>query len=94
MVSGVKPTGDMTPTRPDTVEGLGFASPATKRVAETIYGELEASRVVWGWKWSSGRPGTTPATTLAVAGVRARMNPKLRGTARRGEWCVRLLGTW
>ena len=33
-----------------------------------------------------------PATTLAVAEVRAWMNPTLRGTARRGEWCVRLLG--
>ena len=67
---GVKPTGDMMPARPDAVEGLGFASPTTKRAAETIYGELEASCVVWGWKWSSGRPRMASATTLAVAGAR------------------------
>ena len=42
----------------------------------------------------AGRPETTPAMTLVVAEVRARINPKIRGTARRGEWCVRLLETW
>ena len=76
----------------DAAEGLGFAFPATKTTAESSYVTRGASRVVWWRKWSSGRPGTTPTKTLAVAGVWARMNPKLQGTARRGEWCVRLLG--
>ena len=90
----VKIAGGLTPATTNAAEGLGFASPATKSTAESSYVTRGASRVVWWRKWSSGRPGTTPATTLAVAEVRARMNPKLRGTARRGEWCVRLLGTW
>ena len=76
------------------MEGLGFASPATKRAAETIYGELEASRVVWGWKWSSGRPGMTPATTLAVAGARVSSGsllqwPRQGGASIYGSYALR-----
>ena len=93
-VSGVKPTSDMTPARPDAVEGLAFASPATKRAAETIYGELEASRVVWGWKSSVRRPGMTPATTLAIAGARVSSGsllqwPSWGGASTYGSYAMR-----
>ena len=71
---------------------IGTAAPATKSMAESSYVTRGASRIVWWRKWGSRRPETTPATTLAVAGVRAWMNPTLWGMARRGEWCVRLLG--
>ena len=82
------------PVTTDAAEGLGFVSPATKSTVESSYVMRGASRVFWWRKWSSGRPGTTPATTLAVAGVRARINLKLWGAVRHGEWCVRLLETW
>ena len=45
MVKWVNPTGDMTPTRPETAAWLGNAAQATKRAAEGIRGELELSRI-------------------------------------------------
>ena len=37
LVSGVKPTGDVTPARPDTAARLENLPPATKSMAEPIY---------------------------------------------------------
>ena len=51
----VKPTRDMTPARPDAVEGLGFASPVTKRAAESTRGELGLARIQSGMRQQRGR---------------------------------------
>ena len=59
MVSGVKPAGDLTPARLVATVSLGFASPATKRAAEAIYGELELTRIQRGMWRQRGRPELT-----------------------------------
>ena len=55
-VSGVKPTGGLTPARPAAVASLGFASPATKRPAECTRGELGLARIQGGLRQQRGRP--------------------------------------
>ena len=82
-VSGVKPTGGLTPARPAAVASLGFVSPATKRPAEGIYVMQMHVRIGWWWQLGLGWPELSPAMTLAVAGVRTRSAPMLGGTARR-----------
>ena len=72
-------------------ERCGFPPSATKSTAEGSYVELELARVEW-WRWEMlGRPETSPATTLAVAGVRARLGMVLWGTAGRTAGCYGLL---
>ena len=45
-----------------------------KRMAETIYVMRGGNRVEW-WQWVElGWPETSPATSLAAAGARVRMN--------------------
>ena len=51
-----QPTGDLTPARPVAAASLGFASPATKRAAEAIYGELELTRIQCCMWRQRGRP--------------------------------------
>ena len=72
MVKWVNPTGDMTPTRPETAARLGNAAQATKRVAEGIHGELELSRIQWDQSQRLRWPETAAATSTAA--VRARLS--------------------
>ena len=84
-------TRGSSPAGPGTAERFGFPPPATKSTMEGGYVELELACVGW-WQWEMlGWPETLPATTLAVAEVRARSKPRLRGTVRRVEWCYGLL---
>ena len=72
-------------------EAFGIPPPATKSTAEGGYVELELARVEW-WRWEMlGWPEMSPAMTLAVAGVRARLGMVLWGTAGRTAGCYGLL---
>ena len=79
------------PVKPETAEGVGIPPPATKWPAEGIYVTLVDSRVEWCRRWVRGWPELSPASTLAVAGVRVRSNSRLRDTARPVEWCYGFL---
>ena len=78
MVKWVKPTGDMTPARPETAARLGNAAQAMKRAAEGIRGELELSRIQRSKQQQLGWPGLCAASTSAAAGVRAHSGTGLR----------------
>ena len=70
LVGGVKPTGDVTPARPDAAAGCGIASPATKWAAEIICEELVLVRIHWCPRFHRRRPRLMMATTWAAIGVR------------------------
>ena len=78
LVSGVKPTGDVTPARPDAAAGCGIPPPATKWPAEGICGTRALVRVEWWQRLGLGWPESSPASILAVAGARVSSGSTLR----------------
>ena len=80
MVKWVKPTGDMTPVRPDVAEGLGFPAPTTKRDGGGISVKLGVPRVfLCGWD-GLRRPELAGTELAAVVEVRVWTGSMLRGT--------------
>jgi len=65
--------------------GRGICTPATKRTAEAIYGELEVRRFHWWWLLVRRWPESLPATTLVAAGARGWCGLALRCANARGE---------
>ena len=83
MVNVVRPTGGLTPARPDAVVRVGNPLQGLFWRAGSSYGE----RVEWRiqrWRWRRlGWPELSPATTLAVVGARVSSGSRLGRTIRR-----------
>ena len=80
MVKWVNPTGDMTPARPDAVEGLGNRPQGTIQVAVGLYGKLAQLRIRWQPWLGLGWLESMAASSVAAAGARVRHGRPLGGT--------------
>ena len=67
------------PARPNAAEGLGTASPATKRAAETICEEARLARIQWDTRETVGVLELAEAELGAATGVRPSGILMLRG---------------
>ena len=75
----VKPTGDVTPARPETAARCGIALQGTGEAVLGLVGELLLPRVER-WPWLGlGWPESTAASSAAAAGVRVRSGSVLQG---------------
>ena len=71
MVNVVRPTGGLTPARPDAVVRVGNQLQGLFWRAGSSYGERVEWRIQW-WRWRRlGWPELSTTSTDAVAGVRA-----------------------
>ena len=78
MVKWVKPTGDVTPARPETAVRLGNALQGTGEAVLGLVGELLQARFEWWWRPGLWWPEPTTASSKAAAGVRAMTGSALR----------------
>ena len=87
----VKPTGDMTPARPETVARCGNALQGTGEAVLGLVGEPLLPRVeLWPWL-GLGWPESTAASSATAAGVRVRSEPALQGVWGGVSACCMLL---
>ena len=93
MVKWVKPTGDMTPARPETAVRFGNAAHATKQAAVWLGKKLVLVRIQWSHQLASEWTVTTAAMASAAAGARTSSATTLRCTGGLADGGVGFLGT-
>ena len=92
MVKWVKPTGHMTPARPETAARLRNAAQATKRAVVWLGEKLVLVRIQWSHQFAPEWTVTMAVMASAAAGARRARAQGLRCTSERPEACCGFLG--